>query len=209
MMQVIRSAALLTLAVSASFLSQGGYAATGISTMDASGRPSSSATPSFTLDFGASQALNNISFSWEYDADHLSFNKGLSTVDYGGQTRSLSSFIDFLKQEFGGSPQYFSTEAGSVGATNKIFDYTLFADAPINVSGPMVFNLAFDLGGTTAIGQDLTVKIAGNLVDPDWNEFPYEGQAVIHAVPEPEVWLLWLGGLGLLAWRSFSNKRNN
>lgn len=165
---------------------------------DATGFPGGLSSPSFMLDFGSFQEVTNISFSWEYDTSQLVFQKAQSTIDYGGQTRTLTAFIDFLKQSFGGSPQYFSTEGGNVGTSNRIYDYTLFADTPITLSGQVVFNLAFQLDGNAKAGQDMPVKVSGNIIDSEWNEYPYEALAIVRAVPEPGTWLLWLGGVGLL-----------
>jgi hypothetical protein len=184
--------------------SQFGYAS---SSGTAVGQPGGKAVPSFTLDFGSFAALTNISFNWEYDTTYLSFDKAQSTIDYGGQNRSLAAFIDYLKSSFG-SPQYFSTEGGSTGASSKIYDYTIFADNGITLPGPAVFNLVFDLSDQMPAGLNLPIKVAGNLVDADWNEYPYEMQLSVQAVPEPESWLFLLSGLGLLALKSARSARH-
>lgn len=172
------------------------------------GQPGGQAAPSFTIDFSSYPALTNISFSWVYDATYLTFDKAQSTVDYGGQSRNLAAFIDFLKVSFGGAPQFFSTEGGSNGASNKIYDYTVFADNAISLSGPAAFNLVFDLSDQMPAGQYVPIKVAGNLVDTDWNEYPYEVQLAVQAVPEPETWMFLLSGLGLLALKTARSARH-
>lgn len=179
-----------------------GLADTNVFSQDAAGLPGGVASPSFTLDFNPSEDVTNISFNWEYDATFLTFQKSQATVDYGGQTRSLASFLDFLKLSFGGSPQFFSTEGGDVGSNHKIYDYTLFADTSITLSGQMVFNLIFEIADTAKAGMETPINVTGNIVDSAGDEFPYETLAIVRAVPEPAEWLLWLSGLGLLAGRS-------
>lgn len=168
---------------------------------DSVGAPGQLVSPEFTLDFGNALQLVNFSFNWEFDPEFLSFRKDQSSVLFGGHERSLSAFIDHIKSQFGNNAQLFQLEDAVTPSNRRKYDYTMFPSGveSSNFSGEATIRTVFELSAAAPAGYMTEVRFAGNLVDTDENELPFVGYATVQAVPEPQTWMLWLSGVGLLA----------
>lgn len=164
------------------------------------GEAGSIVAPTFTLDFGQSLQLINFNFNWEFDSEYLTFRKDISTISYGGQEMGLATFIDLIKSQFGSSPQYMSLEGVVTTSGNKKYDYTIFPSGfeSAEVFGQAIIKMVFELSANTPFGYTTEVSFAGNLVDLDENETPFSANATVQAVPEPQLWMLWLAGMAIV-----------
>jgi hypothetical protein len=160
----------------------------------ASGLPGSTVKPGFSL------AVNGIDFvtldlTLTFSNALLSFDLGSSTISYNGQSKLWSSLPGFI------------TPPGPLTAGTFLFG-SLDLNS-VNIIGPLVLEPAFQVRNGAPLG-DTTVTVSGSICcDPVFEERYFDSSAAItvSAVPEPEVWLLWLGGVGLLAWRRLRLQR--
>jgi hypothetical protein len=196
--------AIFSLAILSGGLNSNAYASTAgaVTVANSAGAPGSIVTPIFTLDFGQSLQLINFNFNWEFDPQYLTFRKDISTISYGGMEMGPAAFIDLIKTKFGSNAQ-------TTGGHTK-FDYTIFSGGfeSAEVFGQAVIKTAFELSANTPLGYATEVSFAGNLVDVDENEIPFAANATIQAIPEPQLWMLWLSGMAIVVLRAM-RRRNS
>ena len=125
-----------------------------------------------------------------YDADQMSFLADVSEVTVNGAGYGFNVVLEALN--------------GLGGVTNAApgvagFSVLLPEASPIPVNGPVTLTAVFKLGDNFA--GSTYILFEGDA----WGDLNVDnsfiGEIQVTAVPEPETWLMWLGGLGLLAAR--------
>ena len=155
----------------------------------ASGQVGSTVKPSFSLPVSGI-AYDTLDLTLTFPDALLSFDLGSSTAHYNGLSTLWSSLPGFYTPPPGTSP------AGT-------FRFGTVTLSSVSIVGPLVLKPAFQVRPGAPLG-DTTVTVSGSIsTDPVFEELYFDSSATItvSAVPEPEIWLLWLGGVGLLAWR--------
>lgn len=180
-----------------------------VSTVSAAALPLGEASPSFVFAFSKDFDIAGFEVTFEYDSAKLSFNAGASTLTVDRSTFTLptalammqaASVVPDLGPDFIYSPD--PGDFGSVIGTGSFaFNGTYLSESFLIPAGNSVtmtgvFNL---LPGFVA--GDTPVRVFGQAIDPGLNGESFNVTATVTAVPEPETWLMLLGGLGLLAAR--------
>jgi hypothetical protein len=147
----------------------------------ATGVSGSLVMPAFSLDIDGF-VFESFDLTLSYSNAALSFDLGASTVSYNGQIRAWSNLPSF-------------TSNGNV--------FGAFDLNPASISGPLLLKPAFRILPGAPLA-DTPVAIFGSVgSDPQFGESYFDSSATVtvSAVPEPEMWLLWLAGAGLIAWK--------
>ena len=155
----------------------------------ASGLVGSTVKPSFSLPVSGI-AYDTLDLTLTFPEALLSFDLGSSTMHYNGQSTLWSNL-----------PGFYTPPTGTSAAGT--FQFGTITLSPVNIVGPLVLQPAFLVRPGAPLG-DTMVTMSGSIsTDPVFEELYFDSSATItvSAVPEPEIWLLWLGGVGLLAWR--------
>ncbi len=175
------------------------------STVDAVSQPGSQALPSFVFDFDANFDLIGFDVTIEFDPTKLSFNAAASTLTLGATTVTFPAALmamqtalpDFI---YSPGPGDFGAaiNTGSFSFNGAYFEPTsmlpIAAGSSVTMTG--VFDLlpGFNTGSTS-------VRVFGSVGDQFFNFEDFDMTASVSAVPEPETWLMLIGGLGLIASR--------
>lgn len=180
-----------------------------VSAVNATATMSNQAFPYFVFNFNTDFDLAGFEVTVEYDPSKLSFSAASSTLTAGGSTFRLAEALalmeaasmvpgpgpDFLyspgQADFGPA---ITTGSFTFGGTYLSQSYLIPAGSSVVMMG--VFNLqpGFDAG-------DTQVRVFGDVLDASFNGQNFDVTATVAAVPEPETWLMLLGGLGLIAAR--------
>lgn len=169
---------------------------------------SSQAFPSFTFTFDSDFDLAAFDVTIQFVPTLLSFNAAASTLSIGSDSAPISTVLNGLKAaSFDGSDFdfNFSTSSGSFGTADTsgafrfvggylLDSYLIPAGSSVTLTG--VFNLT-----GLAAGESTNVRVFGNALDTSFQNPTFDVSASVAAVPEPETWMLLLGGLGLIASR--------
>lgn len=161
---------------------------------NASGVPGSVVFPtiSFPMDGFEFDALT---LELTYDPSALAFQPDASTVTFNGASQAFTSL-----------PGYLAGPAVSDGNLQRTI-YSTISVSGVPVTGPLVLTGSFQILGGAVPGQHL-VAISGSVsTDPVFEEVAFSNQLSVTAVPEPETWLLWIGGIGMLAARATRRRR--
>lgn len=156
------------------------------------GTPGGQVTATWTYDFGTDYPLWMATMEVSYDPALMNFLPEMSSVDVNGAPYSFAGMLAALETL---DPDVSHNVAPGIVA----FSFFLPLDGPasVPVSGPVTFSAVFvlapDFSGPAYI--DFSGAVAGD------EEQLFSGTITVTAVPEPETWLMWLGGLGLLASR--------
>ncbi len=154
----------------------------------AAGLPGSVVHPTVTFPLDGF-TFDSLTLTLTYDASVLSFQPGASTVSYNGQT-----------SPFNGLPNFFAGPPQSVGGGQSQTTFVSYTLSGPTIEGPLVWTGAFELLPAIDPRSVHQVTISGLVSTGQLVEEPaFSAQFAIAAVPEPETWLLWIGGLGLLA----------
>ena len=182
------------------------------SAIDVELQPGSEALPSFVFTFDANYDLAGFDVSIEFDSTKLSFNAAASKFTTSAGTSTLAEAFSALKNgscNFLGTPDLvsFPTEDKSGlfsfgGAfLDPMYSLPIAAGSSITLTG--VFNMLPGFKSGSAL-----VRVYGNAGDAVFNSLDeFDVTAAVSAVPEPETWLMLLGGLGLVASRVRRHKR--
>ena len=175
------------------------------SAVDSLSQPGSQALPSFVFDFGSNFDLVGFDVTIQFDETRLSFNAAASTLSLGATTVPLSAALMAMQNALpdfqyipgpGGFGAAIDTDAFNFNGV--YFDPASFYTVPAGSSVTMttVFNLlpGFVAGSTP-------VRVFGNAGDQFSNFEAFDMTASVAVVPEPETWLMLIGGLGLIASR--------
>lgn len=158
---------------------------------NASGLPGSLVSPTISFDIGGF-LYEAFDLSFSYKASALTFKPLLSTVSFNSATGPLT-----------GLPAYFSPVASVVGdvATVSVSSFSLLG---IPMNSPLLLTAVFEIKPAAPAGPYGVSATGFVSTDPMGEERTFSGIATVTAVPEPEIWLLMLGGLGLVAWKKRS-----
>lgn len=166
------------------------------SPVHAAALPGGTAMPSFVFDFGADFDLIGFDVLIEFDPTKLSFNAAASTLTSGGNTMTVPNTLMAMQLA---SPDFlYSTEINPGAFT---FNGTYLANSVLIPAGSSVtLTGVFDLLPGFVSGST-PVRVVGFAANTAFEEAPFDVTANVTAVPEPETWLMLLGGLGLVAAR--------
>lgn len=156
-------------------------------TVDVAGLPGQTVMASISLDIDGFN-YDAFDFDLTFDPTVLAFQPGLSTFTLNGAVDGLSSL-----------PFYsFSAQFEDSVWHARVSSFSL-ASPP--VSGDLMLMGAFKISDAALPGS-YPISINGTVASgPVYEEMPFSGSVMVTVVPEPETWMLWLGGVGLLAWR--------
>lgn len=157
------------------------------------------AMPTMSFTFDAPFALTGFSLNLDYVPEQMTFNAGASTLSSGGNVATLLEALTELQgastpDDFFGIPPTDNPGAYSLSAFYFAGHYPVAAQT-------VVFTAVFDLLPAFTAGTHSDVTFSGSLENTAFESHPFGGVATVTAVPEPETWLMLIGGLGLLAHR--------
>jgi len=169
---------------------------------------SGQAFPSFTFTFDGDYDLIAFDVTIQFDPALMSFNAAASTLALGSDSATLPTVLNGLKAaSFDGTDFDFnySTSSGGFGTadTSGAFNFSggyLFQSLLIPAGNSVTLTAVFNLTGLAA-GQGSQVRVFGETLNSEFQLQPFDVAASVTAVPEPETWMLLLGGLGLIASR--------
>lgn len=158
-----------------------------VTASNASGLPGQTVMPSVSL---AISGFNFESFDLEFvfDPSVLSFLPDASTFALNGVVGQLGALPTFSLTDM-------------LEPDGRHVRLSSFSLTPIPVSGNLVVTGAFKIANAAPAGIYHLVASGSFGTDLSGNEPAYSGVATVTVVPEPETWLLWVAGLGLLARR--------
>jgi hypothetical protein len=167
----------------------------------------SQAFPSFQFTFDTAFDLSAFELTVKFDKDKLTFNAAASTLSFGvGTPQPISVVLAGLNaanSRFLTSPSagdFSSADTSGMfafgGAYVSPFDSTM-----IPAGSTVVMTTVFSLNSGFKAGESTSVQVVGFALDPAFQEVNFDPIATVSAVPEPETWMLLLGGLGLIASR--------
>ncbi len=159
---------------------------------NASGLPGSLVSPMISFDIdGFVYTSFNLTFSYKDSA--LTFLPGASTVSYNSTSGPFLSSLPAVTT----GPKLVANDVATVTFGSLTLD-TFPVNTPLLLTAVFQFKNAvpagpYDISFSGTVSEDLVYEERG-----------FSGLATVTAVPEPEVWMLLLGGLGLLAWKKRS-----
>lgn len=160
--------------------------------------------PTFNIGFASGYDLIGLDFTLSY-SNALSFSKLEFTLpsNVGGPVSFLVTSGDLS-----GIPPSFNGNVGDFGygvsvtapdAASSALTFSGFPLSSVTLSGPVLLKATFL---TSTIGQS-AILLAGssssNFAPLDPDTFSSSALVTVSAVPEPEAWLMLLGGLGMIA----------
>lgn len=179
------------------------------SVINATSPPGGQASPLFVFTFGSDFDLAGFDIKFKFDSTKLSFDYGTSTLAVsGGLVTMPATFIPVVLQGMQSvSPDFESSASAPASVDDAGFNFRIVGayidpanfvptaeGTTITMTG--VFNMlpGFDSGATE-------VRVFGSADGVDFTSEGFNVSASVTAVPEPETWLMLLGGLGLIATR--------
>lgn len=163
---------------------------------DATGLPGSIVFPTISFPINGFE-FDSLTLTLTYDASVLAFQAGASTVTLNGASQALTSL-----------PNYFAGAPTTVGGLQQTV-YSAFSVNSVPVTGALVLTGSFQILGGAASGL-YPVVFSGSVSTgpgPAFDEPDFSSQLSVAVVPEPETWLLWIGGIGMLATRVIRRRR--
>ena len=184
------------------FAASGVYASVpdiGSSMSGASGAPGEVVHSTLVLEISGFD-FDSFTLDLAYDPQVMTFLPGASTVSFNGATIAFSALPNF-------SPP--TGDFDEVGDWHAY--YSSFSLNPVPVIGNLVLTGAFQIAGPGAgspIPGDYLVRASGSVTtDLVYEERFFNAESLVSVVPEPESWLFWLGGVGLVALRLARSRR--
>ncbi len=172
-----------------------------VSAGDASVVPGSGAQamPTVTFAFSSPYEFTTLLLNVDYDSNLMTFNAAQSTLSVGGNELPLQQVLVALSA----NPNFSYSPNDAVGSYTLTAGYA-FPDYYPLTAGSMVLKGVFDLKPSFLAGMYTDVAVYGTITSraADVDPFPIDNFSVVPrvtAVPEPETWLMLLGGLGLVA----------
>ena len=162
--------------------------------------PGAKAMPTVTFAFSSDYEFTTLLLNVDYSATLMTFNAAQSTLSVGGNEMPFLEVLATLSLNSGGDFTYTPNDAPGSYSLSAAFGsghYTI----PV---GSMVLKGVFDLDPSFVAGTATDVFVSGTMTSTaaDADPFPIDNFSVVAtvtAVPEPETWLMLLGGLGLVA----------
>ena len=157
------------------------------------GAPGGQVTATWNFDIGDNYPFNGANFSMEYDPASMGFLAEGSKVTVNGTEYGFLSVLADLSSL--GGDMTSNVSPGTVAFA--VYLPVLPELVSIPVTGPVTLSATFELASTFTGPAfiDFEGAVGGE------EESLFSGSIQVTAVPEPETWLMWLGGLGLLAAR--------
>lgn len=157
------------------------------------GAPGGQVTATWNFDIGDNYPFNGANFSMEYDPASMGFLAEGSKVTVNA---TEYDFLDVLADLSSlGGDMTSNVSSGMVAFSVYLPVFPELVSIP--VTGPVTLSATFELASTFTGPAfiDFEGAVGGE------EESLFSGSIQVTAVPEPETWLMWLGGLGLLAAR--------
>lgn len=155
--------------------------------------------PTMAFTFHAPMELAGFTLNLDYDASLMTFNAGASTVSSGPNVATLAETFAALQGASTLGDFILFPPTSGPGAYSVSAFYLTGHFPVVPVPQTVVFNAVFDLLPAFTAGTQGNVTFSGSLEDTGFASHPFSAVATVTAVPEPETWLMLLGGLGLLA----------
>ncbi len=157
------------------------------------GAPGGQVTATWNFDIGDNYPFNGANFSMEYDPASMGFLAEGSKVTVNG---TEYGFLDVLADLTNlGGDMTSNVSSGMVAFSVYLPVFPELVSIP--VTGPVTLSATFELASTFT--GPAVIYFDGAVGGEE--ESLFNGSIQVTAVPEPETWLMWLGGLGLLAAR--------
>lgn len=163
----------------------------GLVTTNASGLPGAIVYPTFSLDISGF-TFDSLTLELVYPTS-LTLLPGQSTVSFaasptpfGGPLNTLAGYADGRVEQSG----YWHDNIVSLDVVG------------LQVSGPLLLTGAFQIGPAASPGNYQIVVSGLISTGPEIEEPEFHGAATVTVVPEPETWLLWISGIGMLLARA-------
>lgn len=181
---------------------------------DAAAAPESQAFPSFMFTFDTDYDLAGFEVKFFFDQTKLSFNAAASTLAVAGTAGTMPATpIPVVLSTLHAASNDFQYSYGPADVHDTGFNFSFNAAyvnpqnfSTIAAGTTVTLTGVFDLLSPFKAGQTEQVRVFGDAFDAGSFE-PFSVTANVTAVPEPETWLMLLGGLGLLASRLRRRKR--
>lgn len=197
-------------------------AAVSVSAGNASAVPGGQAATTLTFAFDAPYDFTTLTLFVDYDDNLLTLNTGLSTVAFNAVDPLYSipqTGYQTVLAALALNPAFSAVPNDAAGSYSLSALYNPGSSYPLPI-GSLVIKGVFDLKPAFLAGMSTGIDIRGSMtstaadVDPfpedTFGDFGNPGDvpviATISAVPEPETWLLLLGGLGLVGARAVRRK---
>lgn len=171
-------------------------------TTGATGQPGAIAYPTFSLDL-TGFSFDSLTLKLVYPTS-LTLLPASSTVTFPTTTTPFNAALSSL-------PGYAFGRSDQAGVRQD--DIASFSLVGLSVTGPLLLTGAFQIDPTASLGS-YQIAVSG-LVSTgpviELEEPAFDGIATINvtAVPEPETWLLWLCGIGVLFTRAVRRRPAN
>lgn len=181
-------------------------AAVSATTTDASAVPAGTAWPSLTISFDAPYEFIGLDLFISYDPGLLSFNSVASRVTFQGTTYNYGDFMTVLQMlplAPGYGDFYSSLDSGNLPGEYS-FNAGFLELGSTTLEGSILVEAAFDLlpglvaGTSTQLSINNLAITDASLVRTEFATGDTPMLVTISAVPEPETWLQFLAGLGML-----------
>lgn len=155
-----------------------------------------------TFEFLENYSFGSISLYVDYDKDFLTFNRDASTVSVqgAGPAIPLAIAVGFLTT---GVPGFDVESDNPAAGQYSLSGYAIAANDPLPAGTKLVLTGVFDLKNSFTASTTAWVRISGQVSGPSADGLREDSfgilQTTVTAVPEPETWMMLLGGLGLIA----------
>lgn len=171
--------------------------------------------PEVSISFDAPYEMVHMNLALDYDPSKLVLNFAGSLINFGGVDYSYGNFIAALAAEkLATSGDFDFIESNVAGQFALDAGYLLFGS--YTLTGSIVLKPVFDMSPGFASGSSTVTISKLQFDDVNFNsdvladssqplDYPPIDMTVT-AVPEPETWLMMLGGLGLLAIRRIGQR---
>jgi hypothetical protein len=167
--------------------------------------PGARATTSLTFEFLADYSFNAIQLDLGYDAGLLQFNRGASSIRVFAPAASIPSAVASLPDALALFVPAPNQEINNLNAGTYALSAFSLASFPLAQGSKLVLNGVFDVTGSFTASTSTLVTMSGSLAGrlgaSSTNDVFPPLQTTVSAVPEPQTWMLLLGGLGLIASR--------
>lgn len=167
-------------------------------TTNAAGLPGAIVYPTFSLDISGF-SFDSLTLKLVYPTS-LTLLPGTSTVSFAATPTPFNGPLNTL-------PGYAAGRFEQAGFWQD--DIASFSLVGLSVAGPLLLTGAFQIDPAASPGS-YQIAVSGLVsTGPLIEEPEFTGMATVTVVPEPETWLLWICGIGLLLTRAARQRPAN